>query len=68
MSEKVRSAYRVSPSVIPGMQILAVAFLVIGVYSAPIYSIAEAAGSTPYNYVDVVNTILAAGTPQKDMV
>ena len=63
MSGKVRSAHRASPSVVLGMVILAVALLVIGVYPAPIYSIAEAAGSALYNYVDVVNAIMAAGTP-----
>ena len=63
ISEKVRSTHRASPSVILGMGILAVALLVIGVYPAPIYSIAEAAGSALYNYVDVVNAIMAAGTP-----
>jgi formate hydrogenlyase subunit 3/multisubunit Na+/H+ antiporter MnhD subunit len=63
MSEKVRSAHRASPSVILGMGILAIALLVIGVYPAPIYSIAEAAGSALYNYVDIVNAIMAAGTP-----
>ena len=63
MSEKFRGAHRGSPSVIMGMGILAVALLVIGVHPAPIYSIAEAAGSALYNYVDVVNAIMAAGTP-----
>jgi len=63
MSEKVRSAHHASPSVILGLGILAVSLLVIGVYPAPIYSIAEAAGSALYNYVDVVNAIMAAGTP-----
>ena len=63
MSEKVRSAHRASPSVILGMGILAVALLVVGLYPAPIYSVAEAAGSALYNYVDVVNAIMAAGTP-----
>jgi NADH:ubiquinone oxidoreductase subunit 4 (subunit M) len=63
MSEKVRRAHRASPSVILEMGSLAVALLVIGVYPAPIYSIAEAAGSALYNYVDIVSAILAAGTP-----
>ena len=63
MSEKVRSAHQVSPSVILGVGMLAIAFLVIGVYPAPIYSIAEAAGSALFNYVDVVNAIMDAGLP-----
>jgi NADH:ubiquinone oxidoreductase subunit 2 (subunit N) len=63
MSEKVRSAHRASPSVIVGMGILAVALLVIGVYPAPIYSIAEIAGSALCNYGRLVLAITVAGTP-----
>lgn len=45
------------------MGVLAVALLVIGVYPAPIYSIAEAAGSALYGYGSLIAEILSAGTP-----
>jgi len=63
MSEKVRNAHRASPSVILGMGILAIALLVIGVYPAPIYSMAEAAGTALLDVGGFVTEILSAVTP-----
>ncbi|MCK5303431.1 MAG: hypothetical protein KAJ96_09845, partial [Candidatus Thorarchaeota archaeon] len=63
MSEKARNAHRASPSIILGMGILAVALLVIGVYPAPIYSIAEAAGTALLDVGGFITEILSAVTP-----
>ncbi|MHA1652377.1 MAG: complex I subunit 5 family protein [Candidatus Thorarchaeota archaeon] len=50
LSEKAASAHGTSRSMAIGMGILALALVVIGIYPAPIYTIAEAAGSALMNF------------------
>jgi len=50
LSDRAASAHRTSRSMAIGMGILALTLVVIGIYPAPVYTIAEAAGSALMNF------------------
>ncbi len=60
-SEKAAVAHRASPSMLVGMGILALALIIVGIYPALIFNIAQAAGDALYHFADFV--ALISGTP-----
>ena len=63
ISEKGVHAHKSSPSMIFAMGLLALAIIVLGIYPAPIYTIAEAAGNALFHFNDLVSGILSVASP-----
>ncbi|NHI82902.1 MAG: hypothetical protein EAX81_01175 [Candidatus Thorarchaeota archaeon] len=62
-TENVENAHRSSTSMLCAMALLAIALVVIGVYPAPVYSIAEAAGSALFQVEAFITGITGALSP-----
>ncbi len=56
-SEKAATAHGASKSMLIGMGILALSLVIIGIYPAPVYNIAKAAGDALYNFGNLVGML-----------
>ncbi len=62
-SDRAQGAHPASRSMQLAMLLMAAALLLIGLYPAPVYSIASAAGSALYNAGSLVSAVLGAQSP-----
>ena len=63
LSEKIEQVNHSDVLMIIGMGILGICLLFIGIYPAPVYNVAEVAGSALYNFHNMVNELVSAGSP-----
>lgn len=62
-TNKAENAHRATPSMLFAMAILAIVLVAVGIYPAPVYAVAEAAGTALFQVGDFITGIVGALSP-----